>query len=221
MNLLEAGSTYSIVQKEFYPMKVLASTLVLLSSVVAFAAPQKYTIDKDHSKIGFSVRHMMISEVEGQFKDFEGSFTFDADKDALSEGHFVAQAASIDTGNAKRDEHLRSPDFFDVKKFPTIEFKNTKLKKVSKDEYKWSGDLVMHGETHPFTFELEHKGTIKDPYGNMRAGFEASGKLKRSEWGLKWNKALETGGAVVSDEVKIEINVEAVQAKADAAPAKK
>jgi polyisoprenoid-binding protein YceI len=206
-------------------MKILASTLVLLSSVIAFAAPAKYTIDKDHSKIGFSVRHMMISEVIGHFKEFEGSFTFDADKDALSEGHFVAQAASIDTDNAKRNEHLQSPDFFDVKKFPLIEFKNTKLKKVSKDKYKWSGDLMMHGETHPFTFDLEHKGTIKDPYGNMRAGFQATGVLKRSAWGLKWNKALETGGAVVSDEVKLKLDVEAVQAKAEApaaaAPAKK
>jgi polyisoprenoid-binding protein YceI len=203
-------------------MKVLASTFVLFSSVVALAAPMKYSIDSAHSKIGFSVRHMMISEVSGQFKDFEGSFTFDADKDVLSEGHFVAQAASIDTGNAKRDEHLQSGDFFDAKKNPTIEFKNTKLKKVSKDKYKWSGDLTMHGETHPFTFDLEHKGTIKDMQGQMRAGFEATGTLKRSEWGLKWNKALETGGAVVSDEVKLKLDVEAVQAAAAApAPAKK
>jgi polyisoprenoid-binding protein YceI len=204
-------------------MKVFASTLVLFSAAVALAAPAKYTIDKDHSKIGFSVRHMMISEVEGNFKDFDGSFTFDADKDALSDGHFVAQTASIDTGNAKRDEHLQSADFFDAKKNPTIEFKNTKLKKVSKDKYKWSGDLTMRGETHPLTMDLEHKGTIKDPYGNMRAGFAAVGTLKRSEWGLKWNKAMEAGGVAVSDDVKLKLDVEAVQAKAEgaAAPAKK
>jgi len=204
-------------------MRLLASTLVVLSSAIAFAAPVKYTIDPVHSKIGFSVRHMMISEVSGNFKDFEGAFTFDADKDLVTDGHFVAKTASINTENAKRDEHLQSPDFFDAKKYPTIEFKNTKLKKVSKDHYKWSGDLTMHGETHPMTFDLEHKGTIKDMMGDMRAGFAATGTLKRSEWGLKWNKAVESGGVVVGDDVNLKLDVEAVQAKpaAAAAPAKK
>ena len=205
---------------------IFSRTLTMLTlasvSVAAVAAPAKYTIDKDHSKIGFSVRHMMISDVSGFFKDFEGTFTFDADKDTLTDAKFVAQTASISTENAKRDEHLQSADFFDAKKFPTITFNETKLKKVSKDKYKWSGNLTMHGETHPMSFDLEHRGTIKDPYGNMRAGFEATGTLKRSEWGLKWNKALEAGGGlVVSDEVKLKLDVEATQAKDEAAPKKK
>jgi polyisoprenoid-binding protein YceI len=200
---------------------------VLLATVPAFGAATKYSIDKDHSKIGFTVRHMMISDVEGNFKDFEGSFTLDADKDLVTDGKFVAQTASISTDNVKRDEHLQSADFFDAKKFPQITFNDTKLKKTSKDHYKWSGNLTMHGETHPMTFDLEHKGTIKDPYGNMRAGFEANGTLKRSEWGLKWNKALEAGGGVVvSDDVRVHLAVEAIQAKDGAAsvpqkPAKK
>jgi polyisoprenoid-binding protein YceI len=198
-----------------------ASTLVF-ASVSVFAAPLKYTIDKDHSKIGFTVRHMMISDVAGNFKDFDGSFTFDADKDLVTDGKFEAKTASISTENAKRDEHLQSGDFFDAAKFPTVTFNDTKLKKVSKDKYKWTGNLTMHGQTHPVTFDLEHRGTIKDPYGNMRAGFEATGTLKRSEWGLKWNKALEAGGGVVvSDDVHLKLEVEAVQAKAEAAPAKK
>ena len=199
-------------------MKVLTSALVFLSSVAALAAPAKYTVDSAHSKIGFSVRHMMISEVDGRFKDFEGSFTFDPDKDALSEGSFVAKTASVDTGNAKRDEHLVSADFFDAAKNPTIEFKNTKIKKVSKNKYKWSGDFLMHGESHPLTLDLEYKGSVKDMMGDMRAGFAATGTVKRSAWGLKWNKALEAGGVAVSDEVNLKLDVEALPAKA-AAPA--
>ncbi len=202
--------------------RIFVAVSVVFASVSVFAAPAKYVIDRDHSKIGFSVRHMMISDVTGFFKDFEGSFTLDADKDLVTDGKFIAQTASISTDNAKRDEHLQSPEFFDAKKFPTITFNETKLKKVSKDKYKWSGNLTMHGETHPVTFDLEHRGTIKDPYGNMRAGFEATGTLKRSEWGLKWNKALEVGGGVVvSDDVHLKLEVEAVQAKNEAAPAKK
>ena len=210
-------------------MQLLASALLLLTPVLisgaAFAAPQKYTIDPAHSKIGFSVRHMMISEVSGQFKDFEGAFTFDADKDALSDAHFVAKTASIDTGNSKRDEHLQSADFFDAAKNPTIEFKNTKVKKTSKDHYKWSGDLTMHGETHPMSFDVEHLGTVKGMDGAMHAGFTATGTLKRSEWGLKWNKAMEAGGVAVSDDVKLKLDVETAiagsGAAAPAAPAKK
>ncbi len=203
-------------------MKIMASALVLFSSALALAAPVKYVVDTAHSKIGFSVRHMMISEVDGRFKDFEGSFTYDADKDMLADGTFVAKTASVDTGNTKRDEHLVSADFFDAAKYPTIEFKNTKIKKVSKNKYKWSGDFMMHGETHPLTLDLEYKGTVKDMMGEMRAGFVATGKLKRSEWGLKWNKALEAGGVAVSDDVTVKLDVEATPAKAEgAAPAKK
>lgn len=196
------------------------SALALFVSTSAFAAAEKYTIDKDHSKIGFSVRHMMISNVEGNFKDFEGSFTFDDSKGVLTDGTFSAKTDSIDTGNGKRDEHLRSADFFDAAKNPTITFTDSKLKKVSKNKYKWSGLLNMHGVAKPVTFDLEHKGTIKDPYGNMRAGFAATANIKRSDWGLTWNKALEAGGGmVVSDEVKLSLDAEAVQAKADAAAA--
>lgn len=196
------------------------SAIALLMSASSFAAPVKYTVDKDHSKIGFHVTHMMISDVSGRFKDFEGSFTFDADKNTLSDATFTAQTASIDTDNAKRDDHLKSADFFEAAKYPTITFTDSTLKKVSKNKYKWSGALNMHGVSKPVTFDLEQKGTAKDPWGNMRTGFNASTKIKRSDWGLKWNKALETGGMMVSDDVYLNLDVEAVQAAtAPAAPA--
>ena len=195
------------------------ATATLLVSASGFAAPVGYTVDKDHSKIGFSVRHMMISNVTGNFKDFDGSFTFDAAKDTLIDGKFEAKTASINTDNVKRDEHLKSADFFDAAKYPTITFTDTKLKKVSKDKYKWSGTLTMHGVSKPVTFDLEKLGTAKDPWGNMRAGFAATTKVKRGEWGLNWNKALETGGLVVSDDVTLDLSVEAVEAKAPGAAA--
>ncbi len=197
--------------------RITIAGLTLLVSAAALAAPQKYTVDKDHSKVGFSVRHMMISDVNGDFKDFDGTFTLDADKDLVTEGKFEAKTASVSTDNAKRDEHLRSADFFDAAKYPTISFTDTKIKKESKDKYKWSGTLNMHGVSKPVTFDLEHKGTVKDPWGNMRAGFSATAKINRGDWGLKWNKALETGGLVVSDEVHLHLDVEAVQAAAPAA----
>ncbi len=199
--------------------RVAIAAVTLLVSTSGFAVPVGYTVDKDHSKIGFSVRHMMISNVTGNFKDFDGSFTFDAAKDTLTDGKFEAKTASINTDNVKRDEHLKSADFFDAAKYPTVTFADTKLKKVSKDKYKWSGTLTMHGVSKPATFDLEKLGTVKDPWGNMRAGFAATTKIKRGEWGLNWNKALETGGMVVSDDVTLDLSVEAVEAKAPGAAA--
>jgi polyisoprenoid-binding protein YceI len=202
------------------------STLLTLASTVALAAPAKpaaapsapakYTIDSAHSKMGFAVRHLMISDVTGEFKEFEGSFTFDDQKGEISDATFTAKTASIDTGNTKRDEHLRSADFFDAAKYPTITLTNSKLKKAGKNKYKWTADLSMHGVTKPVTFDLEHRGTVKDPWGMMRAGFSARTTIKRSEWGLNWNNALEAGGVAVSDEVRLTLDAEATQPKADA-----
>jgi polyisoprenoid-binding protein YceI len=197
-------------------IRVALATALVGGASTAFAAPIKYDIDSAHSRVGFSVRHMMISEVQGSFKTFEGKFTFDAEKGTVSDADFSADTKSINTENEKRDEHLRSADFFDAEKNPKITFKNSKLKKVSKDKYKWSGDLTMHGVTKPVTFDLEFRGVAKDPYGMMRAGFVATGKINRKDFGLTWNKALETGGVAVSEEVALKIDAEGVQAKADA-----
>ena len=216
--------SFARILKSSLSVRVVSAAIAAVTfSVSAHAAPVKYTVDQAHSKVGFAVRHMMISDVSGNFKDFEGSFAFDADKATLSDAVFTAKTASINTENAKRDEHLRSADFFDAAKYPTISFEKTSLKQVSKDKYKWMGLLNMHGVSKPVTFDLEQRGLVKDPYGKMRAGFAATTTIKRSEWGLKWNKALEAGGGVVvSDDVRLMLDVEATQNDAaSAAPVKK
>lgn len=202
-------------------MKAFVTGLALtLVAGGANAAPATYTIDKDHSNVQFTVRHLMITDVAGRFKDFEGTFTFDQDKGTVTDATFSADAASIDTNNAKRDEHLRSPDFFDTKKFPKLTLTNSKITKTGKDTYKWNADLTMHGVTKPVTFDLVHKGNIKDAWGNQRAGFQAMGKVNRKDFGLTWNKAIEGGGVTVGDEVTINLDASAIQkAAAPAGPA--
>jgi polyisoprenoid-binding protein YceI len=195
----------------------LVSILALLTlAATAHAASAKYTIDKDHSKVGFAVKHLMISEVTGNFKDFEGSFTFDSATGDVSDATFTVKTASVNTDNAKRDEHLQSPDFFDSAKYPNMTLKNSKLKKAGKDKYKWTGDLTIRDVTKPVSFDLTQIGTVKDPWGNTRVGFHAEGKINRTEYGLKWNKALEGGGLTVGEDVKIILDAEAIQAKEEA-----
>ena len=192
----------------FAKLSVLALTL---AAVPALAT--QYKIDPAHSRIGFSVKHLMISNVQGQFKDFEGNFNFDEKAGTVTDANFTAKADSIDTGVTKRDEHLKSPDFFDTAKFPTLTLTNSKIKKAGKNKYKWTADLTMHGVTKPVTLDLEHIGTVKDPMaGVMRAGFKARGKINRKDFGLNWNKAMEAGGVVVGDEVMIELDAEGVEA---------
>lgn len=183
----------------------------LLASTSAWGAA--YKIDTVHSNVGFAVKHMMISTVNGQFRDFGGQFGFDPKTGELQPQDFTVQSTSIDTGNADRDKHLRSEDFFDVAKCPTLTVTKSKVKKLSGKNYEWTGDLQMHCVTKPVKFKVVHGGVIKDMKGENRAAFTASAKIKRSDWGLKWNKALETGGLVVSDDVQIEINIEGVEVK--------
>lgn len=202
-------------------MKAFISAVALsLVAGGAFAGPATYTIDKDHSNVGFSVRHLMITDVQGKFKEFEGTFTFDPEKAVVSDATFSADATSIDTSNAKRDDHLRSPDFFDAKKFPKLTLTNSKITKTGKETFKWNADLTMHGVTKPVTFDLVHKGDIKDAWGNQRAGFSAVGKVNRKDFGLTWNKALEGGGVTVGEEVTITLDASAIQkAAAPSGPA--
>lgn len=189
----------------------------LCVGALLFATPlahsAEYEVDGAHSTVGFSVKHMVISTVTGRFNSFSGTFEFDAEKGTAGNTKFEVKADSIDTGNAKRDEHLKSPDFFDVAKFPMITVTNSKIKKMSKDKYEWNGDLTMHGVTKPVKFDLEYTGTVKDPMGNQKIAFSARTKIKRSEWGLKWNKALEAGGVAVSDDVQLLVDVAAVEKK--------
>jgi polyisoprenoid-binding protein YceI len=169
-----------------------------------------WNIDATHSHVTFSVRHMLVSTVKGKFNVLSGTLNIDDANPANSSIEAEVDAASIDTNEPNRDNHLRSPDFFDVEKYPKITFKSTKVEPAGDNEYKITGDLTLHGVTKPVVFEVEHSGEVKDPYGFRRTGLSAKTKISRKEWGLTWNNLLETGGAVVSDEVKIEIDLAAV-----------
>lgn len=195
---------------------LLTALLSVAMAVPALAA--EYSVDKDHSNVGFQVRHM-LSKVNGEFTDFESNFIFDDKKIEDSKGTFVVKTASINTRNQKRDDHLRSPDFFDSKKFPEMTFKSKKVTKAGDKNFKLEGDLTIKGVTKPVTFDGEYLGIEKDPWGNTRAAFTAKTKINRKDYGLNWNKTLESGGLLVGDDVEISLNVEAVQK--GAAPAKK
>ncbi len=195
-------------------MKKIIIVLALAFSLLplqSYGAP--YTVDKDHSSVEFRVRHMMISKVSGEFKDYEGSFEFDEKKPANSKVKFTIQAASINTNHEKRDGHLKSADFFEVEKHPTLNFESKKVTSVGGKKYKLSGSLTIHGVIKEVTFQVEYMGSVKDPYGNQRAGFVANTKINRKDFGLTWNKTLETGGLIVGDEVEIQLNIEGIEKK--------
>ncbi|MBO0778602.1 MAG: YceI family protein [Ktedonobacteraceae bacterium] len=170
-----------------------------------------WTVDAVHSQATFSVKHMMVSTVKGQFKVLSGSLNIDEQNPANSWVQAEVDAASIDTRDENRDNHLRSADFFDAASYPKITFKSTKVEPNGNGEYKVSGELSMHGVTKPAVFEVEYAGQSKDPWGNQRAGLSARTKVSRKEWGLTWNQVLETGGFAVSDDVKIEIDLSAIK----------
>ena len=182
--------------------------LLVASGAIAQAS---WNLDPSHTTIGFAVNHMVISEVNGQFKTYEGSLTTTGDDLAGSQISFSADVASIDTENEKRDGHLKSPDFFDAANHPKLTFKSSSVKKTGDDTYKVAGTLTIRGNSKEVEFDLKHNGTIKDPYGNTRAGFKLTGAINRMEYGLKWSAALETGGLVVDDEVRIICNIEAIK----------
>jgi polyisoprenoid-binding protein YceI len=170
-----------------------------------------YKIDQSHSDVTFKVKHLMISSASGKFADFDA--TMKSNKEDFSDAvvTFEANVASITTGNEQRDAHLQSDDFFNAAQYPKITFKSTSLKKTSDDNYKLYGDLTIRDITKPIELKVEYNGTIVDPWGNTRLGFEVQGKVDRHEYGLKWNAVTETGGLVVGADVKIHANVELVK----------
>lgn len=168
-----------------------------------------WEIDAAHSQITFAVKHMMISTVRGNFKVFGGKLHIDPDNAQNSYVDATADAASVDTRDANRDAHLRSPDFFDAEQFPVIAFKSKKIEGVGGSDYMVTGDLTMHGVTKEVTFKAVYGGQLKDPWGATRAGLNVSGSINRKDWGLNWNSVLEAGGVMVSEEVKIEMELEA------------
>jgi polyisoprenoid-binding protein YceI len=195
------------------------SHLVLVLTALLFASfgfADNYTIDKDHSSINFTVKHMGISNVKGTFKDYDGKIAFDEKTPAKDSATITIKTESINTGTDKRDEHLKSPDFFDTKTFPEMTFKTTKVSK-SGSKYKVEGLLKMHGVEKPVTLTAEFGGVAKDPWGNNRVAFTATGKIDRTDFGLKWNKPLEKAGALmVGNDVNMNFEIEAIQDKAQA-----
>lgn len=171
-----------------------------------------WNFDLGHSDIGFSVRHLMVSKVRGHFKEWGGSLALDDANIANSKVSVQIQAASIETKDGKRDEHLRSPDFFDVAKFPTLSFESTKVTRKSGEELAVEGNLTIHGVTKPVTLDVELSGEVKDPWGGTRRGFSAKTQVNRKDFGLHWNAALETGGVVVGEKVDIHLEIEVIKA---------
>jgi polyisoprenoid-binding protein YceI len=184
-----------------------------MSNVSAASAEgtQVWTVDPVHSEIGFGVRHMMISTVKGSFTDLEGTIHLNEDDFSNSSVMVSIDAASIGTGSADRDGHLRSEDFLDVESHPAITFESTSVEGTPED-FKVHGKLTIRGETRTVTLEGEELGRGQDPWGNPRVGFKAGTKVSRKDFGLTWNQALETGGVLVGDEINISLEVQAIPA---------
>ncbi|MGW4025484.1 YceI family protein [Streptomyces sp. NPDC005009] len=171
----------------------------------------EYTIDPAHSTFGFVARHAMVTNVKGSFQDFTGTLHLDGADPAASTATIDVVMESIDTGNADRDGHLKSADFFKTDEFPAMTFRSTKAEALGGDDYRITGDLTILGTTKPLTIDLEFNGAAKDPFGNERVGFEGKAEILRSEWGLTWNAALETGGVLVSDKIKLNFDISAIK----------
>jgi polyisoprenoid-binding protein YceI len=190
--------------------KILFATFIAtVCSSVSYAAD--YQIDPSHSSVVFKVKHLAISSVPGRFGDVSGTFKFDPANIEASSAEAKISVASINTMDAKRDDHLKSAEFLDIAKFPALTFKSTKIEKVSDTEFKATGDLTLHGVTKPVTLDVEYGGAAKDPWGKERAAFEARTKINRKDFGLAWSKTLETGGLVVGDDVQISLEIEGVK----------
>lgn len=187
-------------------MKLLSKLLLSTALVFSFAEAKEFVIDNTHTNVGFSIKHMMISNVKGNFNTYQGDIDFDTEKKVFNKLTAKIDAASIDTGIAKRDDHLRSADFFDVAQFKTIDFTMSAMK-----EGKVYGKLTMHGVTKEIVLDAKIHGLIKDFQGKQRVGFTLEGKINRKDFGLTWNKILEGGGLTVDETVHLVIDVEAIE----------
>jgi len=187
------------------------TALVLVLGFGAAAAQDVYTIDPNHSNVAFKVRHL-VSKVGGEFTDFAGTITADFNNLDVSGVQFSIQAASLDTRNEDRDGHLRSADFFDVEKFPEITFTSTKVTKIDNDSFAVAGTLTMHGVSKPITLTVDYLGEM-NAMGGTRAGYELSTTLDRKDFGVSWNRALDSGGLILGDDVEVTINLEVIKQK--------
>jgi polyisoprenoid-binding protein YceI len=190
---------------------VLFLSIGLLAMASALQATD-FSIDPMHSNVGFTVRHI-VSNVKGQFNEFSGNFSYDPKAPEKSSVEAVIQTKSINTNVDKRDTHLKSPDFFDVEKFPTMTFKSSSVKSTGPGKLDISGTLTIHGVSKPVVLSVEGGDVAKDPWGGTRTGFTATTKIDRKDYGMTWNKTLDNGGVLVGDEVKIDLEIEGVAKK--------
>src|SRR5262245_43264136 len=194
-----------------------AFVIVLLTAVAAgsgAAAESAWEIDPAHSSVQFSVRHMMVSNVRGEFRKVSGTVQGDETDPAKAKVEATIDATSIDTRNEKRDSHLKSGDFLDAEKFPTMTFKSKKIEKAGDHRYKVTGDLMLHGVTREVTLDVDGpSAVVNDPMGNVRAGATATAKLNRQDFGITWSKSLDGGGVMVGDEIDVTIDVEGTKKK--------
>lgn len=189
---------------------IVFSLLAVIMTAGAVFSADIYSIDLSHSYAGFSVRHLVITNVKGNFASFSGEITFDENDTIKSSANVIIDIASINTSNADRDKHLRSADFFDVEKYPEMTFVSTGVEKDG-DDMILNGRLTMHGVTKDISIPFEFLGKVTDPWGKERIAFEGETKLSRKEYGMTWSKTIETGGLIVGDEIKIELQIEAVK----------
>lgn len=171
-------------------------------------ATTKWSIDPTHSEIGFKVKHMMFTNVSGKFGAYDATITTDGDNFENAAIEFSGDIASIDTANTDRDNHLKSGDFFDAENHPKLTFKASAFKKINDEKYELKGDLNIRGIAKTVTFPVEYSGIMTDPWGNTKVGLNIEGKINRKDWGLNWNSALETGGVLVGEEVKLNIELQ-------------
>lgn len=191
-------------------LTVAAAIFSTAALVPSYAAP--LTIDRDHSNVGFSVRHL-FTRVQGRFRDFSGTVVFDENNPSASSVNATIQTASVDTNVEARDKDLRSARFFDADTFPTLTFKSSSVEKIAKERFKIDGTLTMHGVSKEVTLDAEFLGKGKDPWDNLRYGFRAVVTVNRKDFGMQWNEVLESGGLLVGDEVEITLDIEAVPAE--------
>jgi polyisoprenoid-binding protein YceI len=190
--------------------------MMILSSMLVLGLPTtlpgtKWEYDASHAKVGFSISHFGISETEGKFTKFTGSVLADQADFSDAQIDLSIDVSSINTEDAQRDQHLRSADFFDAEKYPSITFKSKSLHPNGKGKFKLTGDLSMHGVTREITLDVAYKGTVADPFNNTKAGFKITGVLDRTQFGLTWNGKLSTGNLLVGNEVNLDINIELIR----------
>ncbi len=187
--------------------------ILLLTGFFSMNAQTKWQIDKVHSRVQFTATHLIISEVTGEFKNFDGDIETNGDDFSNAKVNFTVDVNSINTDNQQRDNHLRSDDFFNAQKFPKMTFAGKSMQKAGDNKYKLFGDLTIRDVTKEISLDVIYNGTVKDPWGNTKAGFKIVGELNRFDYNLKWNVLMEAGGAVVGKVITITINLELQKSK--------